>query len=179
MDGTPIEDANDLIQRIGRRKPGQQVTFTMLRTSEQLEIEEMEIDVTLGERPSEASILLGNQQSNRRREREQEEEGAEDSAANVLGFGVADLTRRFSDQLDLDPGEEGVLVMTVDPSGVAARRGLQRGDLIKSVNRQTVTDVEEFESVMTSVESGGPVLLYVRRINGSHSFISMRIPRAR
>jgi S1-C subfamily serine protease len=47
IDGTPVESAEDVVRAVTQRLPGQTITFTVFRGSE-----EMEIAVKLGERPA-------------------------------------------------------------------------------------------------------------------------------
>lgn len=64
-------------------------------------------------------------------------------------------------------GKNGVVVNSVDPRSVAARLGLEEGDIIIQVNRTRVETVRELSSTIADIE--GNIVLVVRR--GNSDFI--------
>jgi S1-C subfamily serine protease len=50
----------------------------------------------------------------------------------------------------------------VEPGSPAGNAGIQPGDLIESVNRQSISSVEDFEKIISRVKED-KVLLLVRR----------------
>jgi len=72
---------------------------------------------------------------------------------------------------DISPGSalygriEGVLVTEVLRSSAAAYAGLRPGDVVTSVNRQRVANVEQFARAVR--QSGSALVLGVRRGNAS------------
>ncbi len=78
-----------------------------------------------------------------------------------LGMGVQTLTEELAEQLKYDE-KHGVVVTQVDPAGIAARAGIQRGTLILEANRQKVTNVEEFMQALADSGKTKKVLLLVK-----------------
>jgi serine protease DegQ len=70
---------------------------------------------------------------------------------------------------DLPDGRAGVGVATVDPQSRAAAGGLQSGDMITALNRQSVDDLAELNSLLSaqppllalSVQRDGQSLLLI------------------
>ncbi|MEJ2060912.1 MAG: DegQ family serine endoprotease [Gammaproteobacteria bacterium] len=60
---------------------------------------------------------------------------------------------------------KGVLIAGVDPSSEAAQVGLQKGDVITSVNKRAVTDIKELEAAARGTD--GAVLLNIWRQGNS------------
>lgn len=71
-------------------------------------------------------------------------------------------------------GVSGVVVAEVDEEGIAAEAGIQRGDIIVSVNRKGVATRAEYERAMAEAGRRGTAILLVRRGNAS-IFFSLRL----
>jgi serine protease Do len=67
-------------------------------------------------------------------------------------------------------GLSGLLVTGVDPGGMAAEAGMQRGDVIVSVNQRRVGNLKEYAGAMKEAERKGAVALLVRRGDASIYF---------
>ncbi|MBT8433218.1 MAG: PDZ domain-containing protein, partial [Gammaproteobacteria bacterium] len=68
-------------------------------------------------------------------------------------------------QFENQPSGDGVAVVSVSPGSVAANSGLRSGDIIVSVNRKFVDDIDSLRSALK--ESQSSVLLHVNRNAGS------------
>ncbi len=86
-----------------------------------------------------------------------------------LGLDVRPLTPEIARQLNLR-STEGVVVVRVEEDSAAAEAGIQRGDVIREINRQKVRTVADFERLTKDVKEGdrltvllqrGPMSLYV------------------
>jgi S1-C subfamily serine protease len=60
-------------------------------------------------------------------------------------------------------GLSGVLVTAVDPEGMAAEDGIQRSDIIISINQKKVTGLADYASSMKEAERKGSVALLIKR----------------
>jgi len=58
-------------------------------------------------------------------------------------------------------GDEGVYVASVERGSKAQRAGLRKGDVIRSVNRNDIVDLEDFEDIIKGED--GPFALSVQR----------------
>jgi len=61
----------------------------------------------------------------------------------------------------------GVMVVDVQPGSPAERAGLQRGDIIREVNRQAVQSVQEVRDALAKADNQDAVVLLVQRDQGS------------
>lgn len=175
LDGDRLRSQQDFLQRIASHMPGEQVELTVVRGET-----ERDIVVTLTERPAEEEVLASQLGIGSRTPERAEEEGdgrTTSSTMRTLGLGVAELTTRLREQLQLDAGIEGVVVTDVAASSPAARAGLSQGDVILRVARQSVTTVEELAAAMSDYGPGDVMPLYVFvRSQDSALFLPIRIP---
>jgi serine protease Do len=83
----------------------------------------------------------------------------------ALGLSLAPLTPDLARAANLPASAHGVLITAIDPNANAAEQGLQRGDLIVSVNNQPVnTPAQVIAAVDASRKAGrSSVLLLVQR----------------
>jgi serine protease Do len=94
------------------------------------------------------------------------------AAGALAGVSVETLTPETARRLNLSPAVRGVVVTEIDADSSAADAGLQRGDVIEEVNRQPVSNANEFDAALRKAGKGG-VLLRVRRAEGAR-FIAVR-----
>jgi S1-C subfamily serine protease len=87
------------------------------------------------------------------------------AAESWLGLEVDELPRSKA-----QAGISGVVVTSVDPDSTAASSGLQRGDIITSVNQRKTGTLQEYEAAMKDAEKRGSAALLVRRGNASIYF---------
>ena len=80
----------------------------------------------------------------------------------MLGLDVRPLTPELARQLKLQSAE-GVLVFAVEDESAAAEAGMQRGDVIREVNRQRIRSVPDFERVVRDVKEGDRVTVLLQR----------------
>jgi serine protease Do len=152
VNGQPVADANQLRSRVGMMEPNTTAKLTVMRNGKS-----EDVSVTLGEFPS-------------NEERASAVEGSEENG--LKGVAVENLTPEAAQELKLSAGTKGVLVDNVSPGSAAAEAGLQRGDVIKQVNHQTVSNVKEYSQAVGSAKKAEPVLLLVDR-SGSTMFLAV------
>jgi serine protease Do len=95
----------------------------------------------------------------------------------ALGLSLATLTPELARAVNLPPTAHGVIITGVDPSSDASEEGLQRGDLIISVNGNLVTTpAQVIAAVEAARRSGRPsVLLLVKRGTSPEAFVGVDI----
>ena len=97
--------------------------------------------------------------------------------SNSLGLSLQPLTAALAAQLNLTPGVRGLVVTTVDPSSDAAQEGIQRGDVILSINqRPTATMADASAAVATArTAKRDTVLLLIQRGAGIPRYIGIKL----
>ncbi|MGE5564519.1 MAG: Do family serine endopeptidase [Bacillota bacterium] len=95
----------------------------------------------------------------------------------ALGLSLAPLTPELARAANLPAGSRGVIITNVDPSSDAADQGLQRGDLIMSVNNQPVTSPAQVIAGVDAARKAGrsSALLLVKRGNSPELYVAVNI----
>jgi serine protease Do len=96
----------------------------------------------------------------------------EEKEFKVWGMSVREVTRAYANEQQLDD-DQGVVVTTLNPGYPAAKAELQPGDVIRSVNQEPITDLDEFKKLYDeSVKAADPaVLLDIQRGRGRQSAV--------
>ncbi len=79
----------------------------------------------------------------------------------LSGATVGNLNPAFAEELGMDTTARGVAVVSVEPDSIAQRVGLQKGDILVSLNNRPTPTVAELRAVVTG--SSAPWRLGVRR----------------
>jgi serine protease Do len=87
-------------------------------------------------------------------------------AQGKWGLALRDLDARTAQRVGVAPGA-GVLVAGVKPESPADRAGVRPGDLVLEVNRHKVTSVPEAQAAAKQHETGGSLLLLLKRGDAS------------
>ncbi len=93
--------------------------------------------------------------------------------ADPLGLQAQDITEELAQSLKLE-GVEGVLVSDVTPGNAAADAGIRRGDVISEMNRAAVKNMNDYETLLSSVDKGSSVLFLIKR-GGSTIYIAVKV----
>ncbi|MCF6147818.1 MAG: DegQ family serine endoprotease [Candidatus Kuenenia sp.] len=139
--GKPIRDVNHLRNTVAQTEVGKKVKVTVLRSGE-----EKILTVKIGEQPVEMFAAAP----------------GGPIPEKELGITVQTLTKEIAKNLGLED-ETGVIVTEVHPEGPAAMTGMREGDIIKEVNRQKITNVEEFNSAVKKGDKRKGILLLIKR----------------
>jgi serine protease Do len=142
MSGKKIESYDSFRNEVAMLKPDSRITFLVSRDGKTTEI-----TVTLAERPTEVA------QGNQPRGQQQSQE--------ALGIEVQNLTKDLAERFGYALGE-GVIVTRVAPGSPSANAGIQPGDLIQSVNRESVSTADEFEKAVKHTKDN-KILLLIKR----------------
>ena len=150
FNGEDLDDSSDLRNAVGLLTPGTSADITYLRdgrrrttriTVEAFEAERVALD-----------------------------DSAAEDLPSMESFSGATITD-IPDDLELADGNDGVYVARVRPGSRASRSGLQRGDVIRRINRQDIDDLDDFENFLD--DNDGPYALVVER-DGRTAYLGVR-----
>ncbi len=79
-----------------------------------------------------------------------------------LGLAVGPVTGALRRELGLS-SDAGVVVVSVQPQGLAHRSGIRRGDLIRQVNDREISTLQEYQKAMAAALRRENVLLLIQR----------------
>ncbi|HEX2441902.1 MAG TPA: Do family serine endopeptidase [Methylomirabilota bacterium] len=149
FEGKRTETPSDLQRAVALASPGQESKVKVWRDGS-----EKTFEVKIGEAPD---------------EREAQQRGSSKGTPSLLGMDVRPITPEVARQLNLRTSE-GVIVARVDEGGPAGEAGIQRGDVIREINRQKIRNTADFEKLTRETKEGdrltvllqrGPMSLYV------------------
>ena len=141
LDGIAVNHFNHLQTMIYGRDPGETINLQVMRQG-QLH----HVAVVLGEREEDRLLSQGHQRL------EQLGISVETLPAELaaeLGF-IGELAA----ELGFAQGEEPVVVVEVDPEGLAADKGIRVRDVITEVDQERVTSLEQFVRFVSELERG-------------------------
>ncbi len=146
--GVPVRGSNHLRGLVAETPPGTTVRLSVLRDKKPLDL-----SITIGELPKELAKAS--------------RDGSGKGEHALAGVTVENV--RQSGRSKTSPG---VVVTDIEPESPAERAGLQKGDVIREINRKPVKDVKDFERLTSQLSSRLSVLILVNRGN-STIFISI------
>jgi serine protease Do len=149
--GNKIAESNELPIQVARTKVGETVKVTVLRDKKQIPI-----TVTLGELKEQEAVASGPSQEDK------------------LGLTVQNITPQLAESLGLKRAS-GVVITSVQPQSAAAEAGLRRGDVILEVNRQEITNSDNFQELVKQAKPGSNLLFLVRR-GENNLFLALQSP---
>jgi serine protease Do len=157
LDGLRVDGSAKLRLIVSARKPGTEVTMTVLRDGQSVPIKAM-----LGELPGATTAQATPAANNNARS------GA--SVADIVpGVTVQNLTPGTRERYDIPRDVTGVVVTQVDPRSEAATTGIEEGDVIMTVNKSPVRAVGEAQKMARNGEKN--VLLKIYRAGDTMLFI--------
>jgi serine protease Do len=151
INGAKVTSSHEVTAKAARLTVGEKAAVTVLRDGQP-----KRFDVEVGKKPLTLAAAEAPLQ-----EKETE-----------FGFQVADLTPQMARQLNLTD-EKGVVVVAVKADSKAENAGIQRGDLIKEVNRQPVESASDVKKLVHRQNSGEGVDLLVKRMNAGYVIIHL------
>jgi serine protease Do len=159
LDGQQVTNSTDIRNRVAQMTPKSEAKITVLRDGK-----EIELNVVLGERPN----------TRKEAKKSEQEQNPDEQTNSKLGLSIQNLTPDAAQQLGYE-NETGVVVTEVESGSPADDAGLRSGDLIKVINKKTVTTVKEFIKAAGSLKSGDIVSMLVRRDQNTF-FLAIQIP---
>jgi len=141
FDGKKVEAPADLQRTVGLAQPGQEAKMKVWRDQG-----EKTIDIKIGDAPDD------------------KETPARPSrvAPSTLGLEVRPITPEIARQLNLK-SNDGVIVARIDEGSAAGDAGVQRGDVIREINRQKVRSMADYERLTKDVKEGDRLTVLLQR----------------
>lgn len=151
-DGRGVSDEHEIPQMVAATKPGKKVTVVVVRDGK-----EVSVPVTIAE-------MEGDKVAGRA--------GGPDHTKG-LGVTVQDITPEIAKQFEIE-NRKGVIVTQVEGGSPAEDAGIQEGDIVRSINRQPVKNVQEFGAVLKKLKDEKTALFLVER-GESRIFLAVKL----
>ena len=151
---SPVADGVALQRLVTKTTVGTKAAVTVIRDGH-----EKQLAVTIGELPEPVKLAMADGDAGKQA---------------LAGVTVQDLDRQTAKELGLIGKVQGVVVTGVEPDSGAEQAGLQRGDVIKEINRQPVKSVKDFEKLASDVKKGERLLMLINR-RGESLFLSAKV----
>ena len=90
-----------------------------------------------------------------------------------LGVTVQDITPEIAQQFEIE-NRKGVIVTQVEEGSPAEDAGFQEGDIVRSINRQPVKNVQEFGNLLKKLKGEKTALFLVER-GDARIFLAVKI----
>ncbi len=150
FNGKKIDNSSDLRNSAAQTEPGTTLPVKIIRNGK-----EQTLSVKLDERPNDQKLAMGTKAK------------PDQENSRKLGLSIQTLSSDLAKQLNLK-NEHGVVVTEVTPGSPADDAGLQRGDVIKEINRTEVHTAGDFQTATQGVPAGASIALLVKR--GANTF---------
>jgi serine protease Do len=141
VDGKPIKDGDALVTDIAARKPGSTVHLGYVRSGQT-----STATLTIADRAKLYAAQPSSQNG------QNGPESAPNASEGKLGITVEAVPGPLASK-----GVHGVLVTQVKPGSFADESGLTPGLVITEINRQPVTSIEQFQSLVSALKAGQDV----------------------
>ncbi len=171
VNGREVTPDQTLSYLVANQSVGSRVPIEVIRNGKR-----QMLTAVLGERPSEEKLAsLGN--GAQPGLDPEDEKTSQTATRESLGLALQTLTPDISRQLGLNAAMKGVVIGAVDPSSDAAAKGLQRGDVILSVNYKAAASPADIAAAASAAKSAGRanVLLFVQRGNLPARYLAVKL----
>jgi serine protease Do len=171
QDITPDQTLSFIVANL---KVGARVPIEVLRDGKR-----QTLVAVLGERPSEEKLAAIGGAGPKGMAPEDDKTSGQ-AARESLGLALQPLTPDIARQLGLNAAMRGVVVGAVDPSSDAAAKGLQRGDVILSVNQRPAASPADVSAAANAAKAAGRsnVLLFVQRGDAAPRYLAIKFKSA-
>jgi serine protease Do len=140
FDGKKIGDPNQIRNMVANIEPGREVEVMIIRNNQ-----EMKKKVAISDLPSDM------------------QKPSAGAYENLLkGISVQDLTPEIYEKFSIPKKVTGVVVTDI-PEDSPAAGALVQGDIIQEINRKKISNIRDYEKVVSKIESGTDILLFMYR----------------
>ncbi len=142
FNGKKIDELNDLPRVVASTIPGKKVSVKIIRDGSA-----KNLFVTIGtKKDGEESEVSGKQTG--------------DKSGDKLGMTVQPLTSEMARRLGVRDAT-GVFISYIKPDSIASKAGLKRGDVIKEINRKSISDIESYNNAIKKAKK--EILFLIKR----------------
>jgi serine protease Do len=157
LDGIGVASSRELPKLVAAAAPDEPVELGVLRQGD-----EQTIEVTLGRFEPDRTAALSDSGSR-----------SDGTASERLGATLAAVTPSAREQLGLDENTDGVVITSLDDSGIAASAGLEVGDVILQIGDQAVRSPSDVDRALRGA-SADAMLFQIAR-GGNKIFVGVRL----
>lgn len=154
FNGETMESANELRNAVAATSPETSAELEVFRNGEH-----KSLSVRIGQLDDEKLASLT--------------DGSSRESADDLGITVETLTPHQASQFDANSDTDGVVVTNVAPGSLAARVGIERGDVVVAVGGDLTGSVDEFRNAMSKQDLKSGIRLQLMR-DGMKRFVFVR-----
>lgn len=148
FDGREIKEVNDLPKAVASTMPGKTVKIKIIRDGK-----EKVLPITVGIMKEEGEAVA-----------REEKEGS--TPERQLGIIVQNITPETAKRLGLKQ-TEGIIVTHVKPDSPASKAGINRGDIIKEINRTEIRNLQDYKDAIKKAGKNKTILLLIQRGSGT------------
>lgn len=141
--GTKVKDPTHLRSLVAETSPGTSASVSVLRNDST-----QELSVAIGELPTDLTAMRSSDQSPQKKHA-------------LSGIKIEPVPP------DRVAKDEGVVITQVQPESAAERAGLRRGDILVEINRSPIRHVDDFHGLTRDLGPKTPVLILLKRGNGT------------
>ncbi|UCG61209.1 MAG: PDZ domain-containing protein [Candidatus Zixiibacteriota bacterium] len=174
VEGTRVRDYDDLVDIIEDHKPGDEITLTVMRDDEKIELK-----ATLDSRPrryrgkyswySDEPIVVPRIPKIPSIPKLERMVRIDEYGGSYIGVSMMGLTRQLGEYFGVEKGR-GVLISEVEEDSPAEKAGLKAGDVIIAVDGDKVWDFEDVMDAVTDKDEGETLTVTVMREKSEQSF---------
>jgi serine protease Do len=158
VNGYEVKDTLALINRIAEADVGSNLTIELVRDGEN-----KTVVAKVAEQPADFKTAMN------RTPDEDQDSTVPGQNSIFSGVQVENLNQQLRARANVPPNVNGVIITQIDPNANAAQQ-LKPGDVIEQIDRQPISNVDDFQNIVGQLDPNRPVIVGVAR-NRQRSFV--------
>jgi Do/DeqQ family serine protease len=153
VNGVAVKSVSELQEQIGRYRPGDKISITVIRKNNELKFNNVELKNSQGS----ASIVSSDKVD----------------VQQLLGATFKELNNKLKKDLDLDYGVQ----ITSLTKGKLMQQGVKVGYIILKINNQTIRSVDDIQSAVTAALNSEDKVLFIAGVypNGRITYYAINL----
>jgi serine protease Do len=151
VNGKPIHNGGELVERVTSTPIGNTLTITVLR-----ERQRMDFHVVVADLAHVFPEQFGNGK--------EEEAGPAEGTQALFGIAIENLTDARRENMGIK--QHGVLIGSVEQNSFSEDIGMRKGDVILEINRQPVRTTDDVKRIQQALKPGDAVAFRILRQTG-------------